>query len=147
MKLCWSIVAAQCAFDKSVHSDVCIKVLWRLPADYAVPQGSSNFLWHDMIWKMLMLCSHDWWIHTKHTHFIAIHTVFHLLLSSASFRYLLASRKMLKMFSGPPGHQSWSSCVGSPPRKWSPAEACVHQTTWQCGVSPSTWRESQRGGV
>lgn len=56
MKLCWSTVAVQCAFDKSVHSDVCIKVLWRLPAGYAVPEGSSNFLW--LIWKMLMVSAH-----------------------------------------------------------------------------------------
>lgn len=98
------------------------------------------------------LCSHGQQIHAKHRfllwfHFLSSSTVFHLLPSSVSLRNLLTSRKYKNWVSGSPGHQSWCSFVGSPPRKRSPAEACVHQTARQCGVSPSTWRKSQRGGV
>lgn len=50
-------------------------------------------------------------------------------------------------FPGLPQHQSWCYFVASLCRKWSPAEAHVHQAARQCGVPTSSRRESKRGGV
>lgn len=138
-KLNLSVVAVWFVFDKSVPSDVCIKVLWRLPADYAVLQGSSKFY------------SHDRKIHAWNAYCLCFSCVeFSSLAPSLGLQYPLACRKkktLCKVVFSLAGHQSWSSFVGSSPRKRSPAEAHVYQTTWQCGVSHSFWRKSQGGGV
>lgn len=124
--------------------------------DYAAPQRCSNFILSQQIWIMwaslMDICQT---LILLGLNFLFSSTVFRLasfstLASPVSLRNLLASRRKKKCenwFSGSPQHQSWCYFVGSPRRKWSPAEAHIHQTARQCGVPTSSWRESKRGGV
>lgn len=99
-----SAVAVWGAFDKSVHSVVWIKVLWRLPVDYAVPQGSRKFFMTKMK-NAHGLGAHGRRIHAKTEIYSdspfsrAAPPLLPLLPSFVSLRYLLASRKILEVFS------------------------------------------------
>lgn len=63
MKLCRSVVAS----DKSVHPNVCINVLRRLPTDNAGPQG--GIFMTDM--KNAYSCQTEIYVHSASTFFCA----------------------------------------------------------------------------
>lgn len=114
-------------------------------------QQLSQLVW--VMWASLMdMCQTLIFMASKlsfHLFSFTLGFLFHTLLPG-SLENLLNSgvkRKSGNWFPGLPQHQSWCHFVACPCRKWSPAEAHVHQTARQCGVPTSSWRESKRGGV